>query len=169
MNTLLARSGGYAYPNIPWFRMKWAQTDFIIDGRREYPRCMHERQDSYHILRWYKGGEYLCTGIHLLDTSTCQPHRTRENAILREGEICTCTPVSPTATIAELIAPMIEHNRVKTQRDHALAMEARKLRERKAKDERIDMMLEPFNPTLSGRMPEKDHPDIKRVLENSNA
>ncbi|MCB7130310.1 MAG: hypothetical protein J3T61_12325, partial [Candidatus Brocadiales bacterium] len=125
---------------------------------------------SYHILKYHPqasafGGEYLCTGIHLLDVTGCEVHKRDTSAIPPEGQKCTCTPVHPTMTIAEVIAPMIEHNRVKDVVAKRLAEDMVRAKYRKYEDEKADAIFEPLRPTLSGRMPENDHPAILSLQE----
>ena len=177
LNLVLAKTGGYVEGSrTPWFKMAWAATDFIRDQEhgtslvKEYPRCFHEKQQSYHILKYHPqasafGGEYLCTGIHLLDVTGCEVHKLDSSAIPRQEQRCTCTPVHPTMTIAEVIAPMIEHNRVKDVVAKRLAEDMVRAKYRKYEDEKADAIFEPLRPTLSGRMPENDHPAILSLQE----
>ena len=176
LNFVLAKTGGYVEGSrTPWFKMAWAATDFIRDQDadsglvKEYSRCFHEKQSSYHILKYHPhasafGGEYLCTGIHLLDVTGCEVHKRDTSAIPLEGQKCTCTPVHPTMTIAEVIAPMIEHNRVKDAAAKQLAEEVVRAKYQKYEQEQTDAIFEPLRPTLSGRMPEDDHPAVKQLI-----
>ncbi|KKL95689.1 hypothetical protein LCGC14_1852080 [marine sediment metagenome] len=175
LNFVLAKTGGYVEGSrTPWFKMAWAATDFIRDKEHEscqgYPRCFHEKQSSYHILKYHPhacafGGEYLCTGIHLLDVTGCEVHQFDSSAIPRQEQKCTCTPVHPTLTIAELIVPMIKQNQVTDAAAKLLAEDMVRAKYRKYEQEQTDAIFEPLRPTLSGRMPENDHPAILSLEE----
>ena len=176
LNFVLAKTGGYVEgTKTPWFKMAWAATDFIRDQDpdsglvKEYPRCYSDKQYSYHILKFHPqasvfGGEYLCV-MHLLDVTGCEVHQFDGGAIPRQDQRCTCTAVHPTLTIAEKIAPMIEHNRVKDAAAKKLAEDMVRAKYRKYEQEQTDAIFEPLRPTLSGRMPENNHPAVRRLVE----
>jgi len=176
LNALLAKRGGFASAGIPWFKLTWAATDFIRDRDadsclvKEYPRCLHEKRHSYHILKYHPhasvfGGEYICTGIHLLDVTSCPQHRNNPQAIINKENPCLCEPVQPNQTICEVIVPIIERNRVRSAQAYALAMETTRLRHNMEWEQFVQGLTEPFRPSYSGRMPEPDHPAVTRLLE----
>ena len=183
LNEELAKTGGYV-PGVfqsdgkptPWFMMAWAATDYLRDTVfdsvlvKDFKRCLHEKQNSYHILKYHPqacafGGEYLCTGIHLLDVTGCEVHQFDSSAIPRQEQKCTCTPVHPTLTIAELIVPMIKQNQVTDAAAKLLAEDMVRAKYRKYEDDQADAIFEPLRPTLSGRMPENNHPAILSLEE----
>ena len=126
----------------------------------------------YHILKYNRaasvfGGEYVCTGIHLLDVTNCNIHKNDVSAIPDRGQTCTCEPVHPTQTLAEVIVPMIEQNRIRDEAARKLAI-ARTRAKYEAKHEKfVKELFGPLRPTLSGRLPEKDHPTRKRLIEEA--
>lgn len=181
LNSILARIGGYFdfAHRIPWFKLAWAATDFLKDKDletgfvREYKRCFHEKQNSYHILRYHPdasvmGGDYLCV-MHLLDTSPCPTHRFDAAAVVKQGEECLCAPMRPAIAIAEQVAPILHRNR--TRDDAARLMAEEEVRMRRAADKSyqqfMDELFDPFEPSYNGRMPDYKSPQIRRLLDQN--
>lgn len=179
LNGIIAEIGGYfdVAHRLPWFEMAWAATDTIKDRDpetglvKEYPRCFHERKNCYHILRYSPdasalGGEYLCV-MHLLDTVPCMVHRLDIRNVAKEGEECGCAPVAPTEMIAQVVAPILQRNRTTDEAARMLAEETIMAKREKAEDEKAEQILDRFEPTHTGRMPDADHPEIQQLSEGA--
>lgn len=177
MNKVFAKSGGYAdiAKNYPWFTTRWSAGDFYSDPFpsdhrvNDHPRCFHERQDCYHLLKFVAdasvfGGEYICI-LHLLDTSTCPTHKIDSSAIVKEGESCLCTPIRPDPLNCSEIIGQVNYNRNRDRFCSQLAKEQTKRKHEQAYQDHVDSLWDPMQPTYTGRMPEDSHPHIKHLLE----
>ena len=175
MNLVFAQIGGLAGIKIPWFKLAWAATDFIRDPDpdthrvKEYPRCFHERQDCYHLLKFESdasayGGEYMCI-LHLLDRSTCPTHKIDGRTVPKEGESCLCTAFEPNPTTCSEIMGRINRNRQRDRAAAQLAKEQVKRKHEQAYQDHVDSLWDPMQPTYTGRLPEDSHPHIRHLLE----
>jgi hypothetical protein len=174
LNLALAGAGGFAGADIPWFRLSWAASDFIRDRDpdsgtvREYPRCFHEVQASYHLTKFDPcasaiGGEYLCTGFHLVDDSKCQIHRAGGQGSFA----CLCKGVAPTLTILDYIVPRLMRNEKRDQAATIMAKEKVKKEKDKKYHAFVDNLLDPMAPSYSGKMPEDNHPAVRNLMDQN--